>query len=590
MSSLLKEVDSRASDIAKSLNLSTQEALELESSFRNQALSSERSFITTVKLIQAQAKLSEILGTSSKLSVDLTENFAAITERLGISEKSAGNIARLTAATGMSLKDTISSYIGEVELLNSINGVQIDNKQIIEDIGSTSSSTLLTLKAQGVSLSRAAFQARRLGLTFSQLESTSSSLLNFESSIESELEAELLTGKQLNLEKARLAALTGDTATLAKEVSKQFGSSLEFTSQNVLAQEAQAQALGMSREEVTDMLVQREALQKFDDGTGRSLKEQIRQYAKINGYQAAIRKYGEDQYSRQLANQTLNERFQDITQQIKSLFISMVEGPITRIHKGITGAYNMFNNFKKSINGFFGGDVTKALGKLASVGAILAGIGAIGAMAMFFTRGTLMNPMVVTDVGLAGKGASKLIPSKTSPTGFRNAKGQFAKAPGKGGKLGGLVKGAKGLGKRFGALSLLGAGFDLFGNLGDDKLSTGNALLKTLDQNKYMAIGATLGSVVPGLGTLAGAGAGSLIDMFAPTVGNYDDFILRPGQAPMRFNKGDLIMGGTNLGAGAERTNKLLERLITAVEKGGHVYMDGNKVGQSLVLSSYQSS
>ncbi len=42
------------------------------------------------------------------------------------------------------------------------------------------------------------------------LPQTGESLLNFETSIENELKAELITGKQLNLERARAAALTGD--------------------------------------------------------------------------------------------------------------------------------------------------------------------------------------------------------------------------------------------------------------------------------------------------------------------------------------------------------------------------------------------
>ena len=51
--------------------------------------------------------------------------------------------------------------------------------------------------------------------------SAGKSLLNFEQSIEAELQAELLTGRQLNLERARLAALTGDYVTLTEEIKVQ---------------------------------------------------------------------------------------------------------------------------------------------------------------------------------------------------------------------------------------------------------------------------------------------------------------------------------------------------------------------------------
>ena len=48
-----------------------------------------------------------------------------------------------------------------------------------------------------------------------------------------------------------------------------------------------------------------------------------------------------------------------------------------------------------------------------------------------------------------------------------------------------------------------------------------------------------------------------------------------------------LMAGGTKFG---EETNQILKQLLEAVSKGGNIYMDGNKVGQTLVLSSYKSS
>jgi len=52
--------------------------------------------------------------------------------------------------------------------------------------------------------------------------------------------------------------------------------------------------------------------------------------------------------------------------------------------------------------------------------------------------------------------------------------------------------------------------------------------------------------------------------------------------------KDTLVMaGGTKFG---EDTNILLKELITAVKSGGDMYMDGNKVGHILALSSYKSN
>ena len=62
------------------------------------------------------------------------------------------------------------------------------------------------------------FKAKQFGISLEQADKISESLLDFESSISNELSAELITGKQLNLEQARLYALNNDMAGLSREL------------------------------------------------------------------------------------------------------------------------------------------------------------------------------------------------------------------------------------------------------------------------------------------------------------------------------------------------------------------------------------
>jgi len=60
------------------------------------------------------------------------------------------------------------------------------------------------------------------------------------------------------------------------------------------------------------------------------------------------------------------------------------------------------------------------------------------------------------------------------------------------------------------------------------------------------------------------------------------DFTLKP------LGEDTITMaGGTKLGGNVE---KLLEQLISVVSNGGNVYLDGAKVGQTLVLNSKLSN
>jgi hypothetical protein len=42
------------------------------------------------------------------------------------------------------------------------------------------------------------------------------------------------------------------------------------------------------------------------------------------------------------------------------------------------------------------------------------------------------------------------------------------------------------------------------------------------------------------------------------------------------------------MGGGSARLEMLIERLIATVERGGTVILDGKKVGEALVVSSYR--
>ena len=97
-------------------------------------------------------------------------------------------------------------------------------------------------------------------MEMAQIEDIASSLLDFESSIENELSAELLLGKNINLEKARQAALNNDLETVATEIAKQAGSAAEFGEMNAIKQEALAKAVGMNREELAKTLFVQEQL------------------------------------------------------------------------------------------------------------------------------------------------------------------------------------------------------------------------------------------------------------------------------------------------------------------------------------------
>lgn len=183
-----------------------------------------------------------------------------------------GKFATKAMLAGGTIKDQLLKVTEVTQELNGQNGIQLNIKEIQEGIGKISNANALSAKNNTKELTHQVFQAKLLGLEQSKVNDIAGGLLDFESSIQAEMEAELLTGKQLNLEKARTAALNNDMATVAAELAKQGVSAAEFGDMNRIQQEAVAKAMGMSRDEMGDMLMNQEKLSSLQSKFGDDVK------------------------------------------------------------------------------------------------------------------------------------------------------------------------------------------------------------------------------------------------------------------------------------------------------------------------------
>jgi hypothetical protein len=169
-----------------------------------------------------------------------------------------------------------------------------------------------------------------------QVEKIADSLLNFESSIEAELKAELVTGKQLNLERARFLALNNDLYGLQEELNKQNINFAEYTQMSRIGQQALAESLGMGREEMSQMLFNQE-------------KQLLAQ--------KATRGELEGQTLAQFKALSAQQKFEASVEKVKNAFSSIVSAlsPFIDLIAGIA-------NIIAKITGFFqiGGDILSA--------------------------------------------------------------------------------------------------------------------------------------------------------------------------------------------------------------------------------------
>lgn len=177
---------------------------------------------------------------------------------MGLTADEAQNLgvyAKITGTSADAYRKSIAAGFQEYSK-NNRSAVSLGATQ--KEVLSTSDSIRLSLGGSGKNIAEAANAALSLGTNLQGVENISKNLMNFESSIKAEMQAQLLTGKQLNLAKAREYALNNDLAGVANEIKRQGIDSAWWGRSNYVQQENMAKALGMSREEMAKMLVQQE--------------------------------------------------------------------------------------------------------------------------------------------------------------------------------------------------------------------------------------------------------------------------------------------------------------------------------------------
>ena len=305
-------IDTQVTNLSRSLGVSYDSAKGIRNEMESFAKGAKDGFTTVARLAKAQADLTEQLGIAVNFGNEETQQFAKLTELVGLSAGEAGKLANFSAAAGMSTSDYVKDVRAAGFAAQQANKIHISDKQLLQSISSLSAGILVKFQGSPKALAEAVVQSKKLGLTLDQVDKTAESLLNFESSIENELKAELITGKQLNLERARAAALTGDQATLMQEVASQAGTLEEFSSMNVIAQRSLAEAFGMSKDEMAEMLMKQEAINKYGSKAEELTAQQLKDFEKQGGSLDDYLKKQAEQVDIQTKFNTAMERLQEV--------------------------------------------------------------------------------------------------------------------------------------------------------------------------------------------------------------------------------------------------------------------------------------
>ena len=272
------------------------------------------------QIVEAQNATNNAFETSIDFTSELGEagekllaQSAILKDNMGLEAEAQAEITRESIRTGKEIEQITKNTAGNIAFIGLEKKIQFDINKLLTEATKIQGNLRLNFKGSTEEIAKAVAQAKLLGVNLSQLEKVQSSLLNFEESISAELEAELLTGKDFNLERARTLALEGDLVGMAKALNDQGITYNKLQDYNIIQRQAIAKALGMEVNELADALKKQEeynALQLKARQIGivngniekMSLREIFEEGKKVRkGEEEIIALLGEEIYKRKLA-------------------------------------------------------------------------------------------------------------------------------------------------------------------------------------------------------------------------------------------------------------------------------------------------
>ena len=312
------------------LQKNTLATREAAAGFRNQlsqaAAVSGNLNITGTKLLETFNSINDTLGFINSFSTDTLVSTTKLVKQVGLQQETANALAALSERQGESTEENFENVVGTTLEMQKQSGIQITQQKIFDTIAKTTGIIRANLGSNPVEIGRAVQAAAEFGAELEQVARAGEALLNFEQSIEKELQAELLLGRDINLERARAAALQGDQVTLAQELQKQAGGFADFSAMNVIQQNALAESLGMQADELADILYKQDLQTKG--------AENIRAELAATGQEDAIRA---------LESQSAADKLNATFDKLKSLFadLGVAFSPLLGIVVDLVGLLNL---------------------------------------------------------------------------------------------------------------------------------------------------------------------------------------------------------------------------------------------------------
>lgn len=324
------ELDKAAEDFRKNTGLTINQMSGIRAQSEQLNIQFQQMGISIEKAYAAGAAIANVFGNASAVSADMQKTVALLAVNLGVAEEDSANVMQNFMGMGNYSEGASKSIIALGAHLS--KAAHIPFNKVMKDVANTSSTTSAVLGSNPAKLMSAAIAARVLGVNLETVAETAHKLLDFSSSINAEMDASALLGRNVNFQYARQLAFQGKTTEMAQEalrVVKEAGNWEEMT---FYQRQALAKASGMEVKDLTRIM----ALEKIRNSGGadaKKLKIIEAQQKALKGLLGTENQQLVMQAEQELMDQQMQGRMTNLNNAIKSIMISLgtLLEPVVRI-------------------------------------------------------------------------------------------------------------------------------------------------------------------------------------------------------------------------------------------------------------------
>ena len=200
----------------------------------------------------AAASFTNQFGGIIQPSKEVLANVVALEKNFGVAADSSAKVNQIFQSIGGLSEQAAQSLItSTVELAKQVG---VAPSKVIADIADNAETAAMFFQGSVGDLAKAAIEAASLGTSISDAASVANNLLDFENSINAELEASAMLGQSINFNKARELAATGDILGAQQSVLDNLSENVNLNELNTFQLQSIAKASGMEVGELQKQL------------------------------------------------------------------------------------------------------------------------------------------------------------------------------------------------------------------------------------------------------------------------------------------------------------------------------------------------